>query len=54
VERYDVTTDTWTPVADMHEGRDSCAVATIGSAGPTEDQDLFDALIATASSRACE
>jgi hypothetical protein len=54
VERYDAAADTWTPVASMREGRDSFAVVTIGSACPAEDQDLFDALIATASRRACE
>jgi hypothetical protein len=44
VERYDVTTDTWTAVAKMLEGRaDFCAV-TIGSAA----QDLFDSLVAKA------
>jgi hypothetical protein len=54
VERYDAAADTWTPVAGMREGRESHAAVTIGSACPAEDQDLFDALIATASRRACE
>jgi N-acetylneuraminic acid mutarotase len=48
MERYDVAADTWTAVASMREGRDSFAAVSIKSAGPTEDQDLFDALIATA------
>jgi hypothetical protein len=52
VERYDAAADTWTAVASMREGRESHAALTIGSAGPTDDQDLFDAIIATASSRA--
>jgi hypothetical protein len=48
VERYDVTSDTWTHVADMLAGRYLCRAVTIGSAGPAEDQDLFDSLIAKA------
>jgi N-acetylneuraminic acid mutarotase len=52
VERYEVTSDTWTvTVADMLEGRRYSSAVTIGSAGPVEDQDLFDSLIAKASSR---
>ena len=48
VERYDVATDTWTAVAQMLEGREMCSAITIGSAGPPEEQDLFDSLIAKA------
>jgi hypothetical protein len=49
VERYDVTSDTWTAaVANMLEGRYlCCAVATV-SAGPAKEQDLFDSLIVKA------
>jgi hypothetical protein len=54
VERYDVAADTWTAVAAMCEGHKSCATVSIGSVGPTEHQDLFDELIATASRHACE
>jgi hypothetical protein len=49
VERYDMATDTWTAVADMLEGRSSFGAVTIESAGPVEEQDLFDSLIAEAS-----
>jgi hypothetical protein len=50
VERYDVTSDTWTAaVTNMLEGRQLFDAVTIGSAGPAEDQDLFDSLIAKAS-----
>jgi hypothetical protein len=45
VERYNVATDTWTEVADMLEGRYEFGAVTIGSAGPAEEQDLFDSLI---------
>jgi hypothetical protein len=45
VERYDAASDTWTEVADMLEERLSCGAVTIGSAGPAEEQDLFDSLI---------
>jgi hypothetical protein len=45
VERYDAATDTWTAVADMLEGRYAFGAVTIGSAGPAEEQDLFDSLI---------
>jgi N-acetylneuraminic acid mutarotase len=45
VERYNVTTDTWSAVANMVRGRAYFAAATIGSAGPAEDLDLFDSLI---------
>jgi hypothetical protein len=51
VERYDAITDTWTGVASMLEGRYACGAVTIGSAGPTEEQGLFDSLIDKASSR---
>jgi hypothetical protein len=50
VERYDVASDTWTAVADMLEGRRLFGAVTTGSAGPVEEQDLFDSLIAKASS----
>jgi hypothetical protein len=49
VERYDVASDTWTAVANMLTGRDGFCAITIGSAGPAEEQDLFDSLIAKAS-----
>jgi hypothetical protein len=50
VERYDVSSNTWAFVDDMIEGQRFffCAVS-IGSAGPAEEQDLFDSLIAEAS-----
>jgi hypothetical protein len=48
VERYDAGTDTWTAVADMLEGRKLFAAVTIPAAGPAEEQNLFDALIAKA------
>ncbi len=52
VERYDVATDTWTAVEDMIEGRGfHCAVTIKSAAGPAEDQDLFDSLIAKAMGR---
>jgi hypothetical protein len=50
VERYDVASDTWAAVADLSLGRSSCCAVTIGSSGPAEEQDLFDSLIAKASS----
>jgi hypothetical protein len=50
VERYDVTTDTWEAVADMLEARTGFSAVTIGYTGPAEEQDLFDSLIAKASS----
>jgi N-acetylneuraminic acid mutarotase len=49
VEFYDVATDTWTTVAHMLEGRSLFGAVTIESAGPAEEQDLFDSLIAKAS-----
>jgi N-acetylneuraminic acid mutarotase len=52
VERYDVASNTWTAVANMLEGRTQVSAVTIGSAGPAAgEQDLFDSLIAKASSR---
>jgi hypothetical protein len=48
VERYDVASDSWEAVADMPEQRWLCGAVTIGSAGPVEEQDLFDTLIAKA------
>jgi hypothetical protein len=50
MERYDVTSDTWRAVADMLQARHYFGAVTIGSAGPAEVQDLFDSLIAKASS----
>jgi hypothetical protein len=50
VERYDTASNTWTAVADMLEGRRLFGAVTTGSAGPAEEQDLFDSLIAKASS----
>jgi hypothetical protein len=48
VERYDVATDTWTAVANMLESRRNCGAVTIGSADSTEEEGLFDSLIAKA------
>ena len=45
VERYDVSANTWTPVANMLEARGRFGAVTIGSLGPAEEQDLFDSLI---------
>jgi hypothetical protein len=45
------TTDTWTAVAYMLEGRSHFGCVAIRSAGPAEEQDLFDTLIAQTSSR---
>jgi hypothetical protein len=46
VERYDVASNTWTLVANMHERRYAHCAVTIGSPSPAEEQDLFDLLIA--------
>jgi hypothetical protein len=52
VECYDTATNTWTLVASMLEEQSSFGAAvTIGSAGPTKEQDLFDSLIEKASSQ---
>jgi hypothetical protein len=48
VERYDVATDTWAAASFLLEGREMCCAVTIDSAGPLEEQDLFDSLIAKA------
>jgi hypothetical protein len=51
VQRYDVASNTWAVaiVADnMLEGRRFFSAVTIGSAGPAEEQDFFDSLIAKA------
>jgi hypothetical protein len=48
VECYDVATNTWAFVAGMLEGRRDFGVATIRSAGPTQERNLFDTLIAKA------
>jgi hypothetical protein len=50
VERYDVASNTWTAVANMLEGRSAPCAVIIGSTGMAEEQDLFDSLIAKASS----
>jgi hypothetical protein len=51
MERYDVASNTWTAVADMLEGRANFGAVTTRSAGPAEEQDLFDSLIVKASRR---
>jgi N-acetylneuraminic acid mutarotase len=51
VERYDTASNTWIVVGNMLESRRHVSAVTIGSEGPTEEQDLFDALIAKASKR---
>jgi hypothetical protein len=51
VERYDVASDTWMAVADFSEGRSSCCAIAVGHTGPATEQDLFDSLIAKASSK---
>jgi hypothetical protein len=48
VERYDVTSDTWTIVASMLEIHLCFGPVTIGSTGLAEEQDLFDLLIVKA------
>jgi N-acetylneuraminic acid mutarotase len=48
VELYDVAADTWTAVPNLIEERSMFCAVTIGSAGPKEEQDLFDSLIAKA------
>jgi hypothetical protein len=48
VERYDAGTDTWTPAVDMLEARRLSRAVTIPAAGPAEEQNLFDVLIAKA------
>jgi hypothetical protein len=52
VERYDVVSGTWTAVADLIECRSNFCAVTIGSSSPAEEQDLFDSLIAKASTEA--
>jgi hypothetical protein len=50
MERYDVANNTWNLVMNMLEGRcEFGAAVSFGSAGPAEDQDLFDSLIDKAS-----
>jgi kelch-like protein 17 (actinfilin)/kelch-like protein 20 len=49
VERYDVSTDTWTMVADMLQPRRSFSAVTTYVEGPAIEQDLFDSLITKAS-----
>jgi kelch-like protein 8 len=46
VECYDIASNTWTAVADMLGGRTQLGAAPIASAGPAEEQNLFDSLIA--------
>jgi hypothetical protein len=48
MERYDVAANTWTVVAEMLEGRSLSRAICIKPEGPTEEQDLFDSLIAKA------
>jgi hypothetical protein len=48
VEHYDATNNTWTPVANMLEGRRFFRAVCIESESSTEEQDLFDSLIARA------
>jgi hypothetical protein len=48
VERYDAGTDAWTAAADMLEGRMLSGAVTIPAAGPAEELNLFDALLAKA------
>jgi hypothetical protein len=52
VERYDVASDTWTAVADLRQGRFSFGAVTIRCSNMAGEQDLFDSLIAKASSMA--
>jgi hypothetical protein len=51
VERYDEASNAWTAMTNMLEGRRYFCAITIGSAGPAEDQDLFNSLIVKASMR---
>jgi hypothetical protein len=48
VERYDVATNSWSAVENMLGGRTSFGAVTSGPSGPSEEQDLFDCLIAKA------
>jgi N-acetylneuraminic acid mutarotase len=48
VERYDAVTDTWTAVARMLKVRNSFGAVTIGPTENTEEEGLFDSLIAKA------
>jgi hypothetical protein len=48
VERYDIANETWTPVANMLEGRRCFNAVCIESEGPAGEQDLFDSLITKA------
>jgi hypothetical protein len=45
VKRYDMSTNTWTAVADMAQGRSFFGAVTVEHA---EHRDLFDSLIAKA------
>jgi hypothetical protein len=51
VERYDMESNTWTAVVDMAHGRFDFSAVVIGPTGQAEEQDLFDYLIAKASSQ---
>jgi hypothetical protein len=51
MERYAVSTHTWTMVADMLQPRRSFSAVTTCVEGPAIEQDLFDSLIAKAPSR---
>jgi hypothetical protein len=48
VQRYDVTNNAWIAAADMLTGRSYFGAVTILPAGPIEEEDLFDSLIAQA------
>jgi hypothetical protein len=51
VQRYDVTANTWTEVADMLKGRSHFDAVTIESVGAVVEEDLFDSLIVKAARR---
>jgi hypothetical protein len=51
VESYDVASNTWESVANMLENRQNFSAVSIGSAGPSEEEDLFDAPIVKAYNR---
>jgi N-acetylneuraminic acid mutarotase len=51
VECYDEATNTWLAMTDMLESRLHFGAVTIRDARPTDDEDLFDSLIAKASRR---
>jgi hypothetical protein len=45
VERYDIPSNTWMPMADLIEGRRFFGAVTIGHVVPTEELNLFDSFI---------